>query len=379
MTGFSSTFVLALLSSVADAAMRVHPGEAGLYPDRDANTKCEELCKVDSGMDADARDCMTECATATDLTTHHMDDGMRYFAEDESFNEKGGNKIQDLHNEKAPAEVPDCVPTVDLTKTPSFDEIDTHGDGVIDAEESEEWASKACIPDEMNTQIFQEADLNQDHVIDKEEFGKAGEWSKNEQIMDKALEKVSEGDDEYNTVQNPPLEEFDADKDGALDKDEANHMFEHELERRTEHEPVPEDKMKEIEPDIQDAVDKVDTNDDGEIDADEYVAKGEDNDLGTELKEAADAGEDAKELDDLARADKGEPAPAAGSGASFAQRQPRRDAAFLPKRKARKYGTALQQIAAAQAEAKQWLREAHNLRKQAALLRLESRVNRRNH
>lgn len=310
MTGFASTFIVALLFSGADSAMRVHPGEAGLYPDREANTKCEEMCKVDSGMDADARDCLTECAVATDLHTHHLDDGAYYFASDEAYNEKGGKKIKDLHNEKAPEEVPSCTPTIDLSKTPEFGDLDTNGDGVISVEESEEWGEKACVSDEMQTQVFQQADLNADHVIDKKEFEAAGEVTKNEQVMDKALEKVSEGDDEYNPVQNPPLEDFDANKDGALDKDEAKEMFEHELERRTEHEPVPEETMKEIEPDVQDAIDKVDTNDDGEIDADEYVAKGDDADLGTELKEAGEANEDAKELDDLARADKGEPAPA---------------------------------------------------------------------
>merc|ERR550537_1385757 len=111
----------------------------------------------------------------------------------------------------------------------------------------------------MQTQVFQEADLNQDHVIDKEEFGKAGEVSKNEEAMDKALEKVSEGDDEYNSVQNPPIEEFDKNKDGALDESEAKDVFEHELERRTDNEDVPEETMKDLEPEVQDAIDEVDT------------------------------------------------------------------------------------------------------------------------
>jgi len=315
MTGFVSAFVFALMFSVADA-------QAGLYPDRDANKHCEEMCKVDAGMDGDARDCLTECAVSTDLQTHHMDDGKYYFANDEAYNEKGGEKIKALHNEKAPEEVPSCTPTIDLSKTPQFDDLDANGDGVISVEESEDWAKTACIPDEMQTQVFQQADLNADHVIDKKEFETAGEWSKNEQAMDKALEKVSEGDDEYNPVQNPPLEEFDENKDGALDKDEAKEMYEHELERRTESAPVPEEKMKEMEPDIQNAIDEVDTNDDGEIDGDEYVAKGDDADLGTELKEATEAKEDEPELDDMARADKG--APAAEEGSQFLQQRQHR-------------------------------------------------------
>merc|ERR1719217_2011700 len=100
--------------------------------------------------------------------------------------------------------------------------------------------------------------------------------------MDKALEKVSEGDDEYNSVQNPPLEEFDENKDGALDDSEAKEVFEHELERRTDNEDVPEETMKDLEPEVQDAIDEVDTNDDGEISGDEYVAKDEGSDMGKE-------------------------------------------------------------------------------------------------
>jgi len=183
------------------------------------------------------------------------------------------------------------------------------------------WNEKACVPDEMAEQIFSEADLNQDKVIDKSEFKDAGEDTKNEDAMDKALEKVSEGDDEYNSVQNPPLEEFDGNKDGALDNGEVKEVFQHELERRTEHEKLPGDTMNDLEPNIQDAIDKVDTNDDGEISGDEYVAKDEGTDLGSELKEAADADEDAEEMEDLSRADgAAAPAPAA---ASFAQRQHR--------------------------------------------------------
>merc|ERR1719265_2553967 len=193
----------------------------------------------------------------------------------------------------------------------------------------------------MAEQIFSEADLNQDKVIDKTEFKDAGEDTKNEEAMDEALEKVSQGDDEYDSVQNPPLEEFDANKDGALDESEAKDAFEHELERRTEHEDVPEETMKELEPEIEDAIDKVDTNDDGEISGDEYIAKDVDpmsgesgSDMGQELKEEANNDEDAKELDDLPRAEGAAPAPAA----SLVQLRHRRSAGHLRKRRnARKY------------------------------------------
>lgn len=347
MSSFATTLtVVALLLSGVNARMRRReepPADtAGMYPDREATSKCEELCKVDAGMDADTRDCLTECASSTDLMTHNLDQGLEDFARDESFNEKGGKKMQEAHNEKAPEEVPECAPQVDLTKAPQFSDLDTNGDKVIDYEESAAWSEKACIPDEMTEQVFSEADLNQDKVIDMNEFKEAGEDSKNEEAMDKALEKVSEGDDEYNSVQNPPLEEFDNNKDGALDESEAKEVFEHELERRTEHEEVPPETMKELEPEVQEAIDKVDTNDDGEISGDEYVAKDDGSDLGQELSEAAAADEDKPEMDDLSRVDAGAPAPAA----SFTQRH--RNTGFLRKRKAvRKYASALQRLAAA--------------------------------
>lgn len=361
--------------------------------DHPANTKCEELCKVDSGIDADARDCLTECASATDLTTHHLDQGFRNFAHDESYNEKGGEKILEKHNEEATEEVAACTPTVDLEKVPQFTDLDTNGDGVIDYEESAVWGEKACIPDEMTEQVFSEADINQDKVIDEDEFKEAGEDSKNEEAMDKALEKVSEGDDEYNSVQNPPIEEFDKNKDGALDESEAKDVFEHELERRTDNEDVPEETMKDLEPEVQDAIDEVDTDDDGEISGAEYAAKDEGSDLGTEMKEAAEADEDEPELDDLPRADGTAPDPPA---ASFVQRHRQRNSGFLRKHKAsKKYALAAFQLAVrtnkryklAQeqlAQANQWQREAEslkndarNLHKEAAKLRQQASIDRR--
>merc|ERR1719359_1122238 len=98
--------------------------------------------------------------------------------------------------------------------------------------------------------------------------------------MDDALEKVSQGDDEINTVDNPPMTEFDKNHDGALDKTEAHDVFEHELERRTEHEEVPEETMNKLEPEIEKAIDKVDTNDDGVITGDEYTKEADPEGLG---------------------------------------------------------------------------------------------------
>jgi len=89
--------------------------------------------------------------------------------------------------------------------------------------------------------------------------------------------------------------------------------------------------MKEIKPKIDEAIDEIDTNDDGVIDGEEYVAEAKNeeqseetlnpfdeekpdggSDLGKELEEAAAADEDKSELDDLPRAGEEKPAEAAG-------------------------------------------------------------------
>jgi len=313
MQGSSVVLALALVVLTADARLRRKEDPAP----SEATTKCVELCKTDSGMDADSNDCLTECAVSTDLHTHHLDAGIRHFVKDEAHNEKGGKKMQEAHNEKAPLEVLGCTPEVDLKKAPDFKDLDTNGDGVIDAEESLAWNEKACVPDEMSEQIFHQADTNQDKVIDKSEWKEAGEDTKHEQAMDKALEKVSEGDDEYNPVQNPPFKEFDHNDDGALDESEQKDAFKHEVGRRSEHrydavDDLPKDAQKDLEPEVQDAIDTVDTDDDGKISEKEYTEKdGDGSDLGQEYKEAADADEDSTDVDDLSRVDAGAPAPAA--------------------------------------------------------------------
>lgn len=226
--------------------------------------------------------------------------------------------MRDLHNEEATEEVPKCAPEpgYDAEKKPDFNTLDTKGDGVIDEEEAHEFCEKACIPDELGTQLFSESDENQDKVIDQEEFESAGEDTANEKAMDEALEETSAGDDEVNTVDNPPITEFDGNKDGVLDENEAHDVFEHELERRTDNAEVPDQKITDLQPEIDKAIDKVDTNDDGVIDGGEYVAQPEDaddSDLGKELQEVAGVDEDKGEIDDLARS--GGPANAAPAAA----------------------------------------------------------------
>jgi len=227
ITSAVAFLALTLVSSADPEAVHFHAAKGkgkgkrkilGKYHEP-ATKKCEEYCKVDKGMDADKDDCMVECAVATDLNSHHLDDGLDWFVADESENEQGGEKMRDIHNEKAPVEVPFCVPFDGYTPDtkPEFDTLDVNGDGVIDKDEAFQFFAKACIPDEKGEQIIHEADTNVDGKIEKDEWKDAGEDTKQEEVMDKALEGTFEGDDEVNTVDNPPIVEFDKNKDGALD------------------------------------------------------------------------------------------------------------------------------------------------------------------
>merc|ERR1719252_270938 len=209
-------------------------------------------------------------------------------------------------------EVVECVPQDGYEEGSgvNLEKMDTNKDGVISVDEAIDFGEKACIPDEMVMQLFSEADLNQDKVISSDEFKDAGEDTKTEEAMDEALEDASEGDDESNTVEAPPITEFDKNNDGALDKEEATDAFEHELEKRTEHESIPEDKMKEIKPKIDEAIDEIDTNDDGVIDGEEYVAEAKNEEQSEETLNPFD--EDKSELDDLPRAGEEKPAEATG-------------------------------------------------------------------
>jgi len=211
--------VLVLISPVAFAQ-----GPTGVkgkyYPKRNSQEACAKLCKEDSGMDADEGDCMTECATHTDLLTHRLKEGYKSFTHDEAYNEQGGKKMEEKADADLGVDTPDCFPEVDIDHSPDLKELDTKQDGVIDQDEARAWGHKACVPDEMTDQIFSQADKNQDHKISEEEYTNSGENTANEQIIDKVLEKKDQGDDEYNQVQAPPLEEFDHNKDGVLNTNE---------------------------------------------------------------------------------------------------------------------------------------------------------------
>jgi len=235
------------------------------------------------------------------LNTHHLDEGTEQFATDEAYNEKGGKSMEAKAEADYPVDVLDCTPTVDIDHPPKLKDLDWKQDGVIDAEEAHDWGHKACVPDEMTDQIFSEADSNQDQKITPEEYENSGEGTSHEEAIDKALEAHSEGDDEYNRVHAPPLEEFDENNDGGLDDDEYKKAVKFEMERRNEgrwDDKIPEGAAEE-------AMEKVDTDNDGKVEGDEYVKPAADDgsDLGEEISEAAKADEDANDPDDLARAD----------------------------------------------------------------------------
>jgi len=331
MRGALFAGLLVLTASIATATRKFreepHPGEHGMhYPEREADKTCAEICAEDKGLDADT--CVTECEVHTDLQTHHMNDGVDDFAEDEAYNEANGQGVEDHVEANHPVDVLDCAPEVDIDKPPALEDIDTKQDGVIDQEEAREWGHKACVTDEMTDQIFSQADKNVDHVIDKEEYDRTGEDTVHEEAIDDALEEHSEGDDEYNPVDTPPLEEFDDNNDGGLDEEEHKDAVQFEMERRGEgryDDPeVPEQPTDE-------AFKKVDTDGNGKITGDEYTETPEDggSDLGEELTEAAGADEDATDPDDLPRSGaEGAPAEAALLSKRFKVAQ-RDEAAFL--------------------------------------------------
>jgi len=364
---FASLLVLTATATAATRKFRKfreepgHPGEHNVYyPERPADKTCEELCKEDTGMDADT--CVTECEVHTDLATHSMDHGVEDFATDEAYNEKDGKKIEEKAEADHPVEVLDCAPEVDIDKAPTLEEIDTKQDGVIDEEEAKNWGHKACVPDEMTEQIFHQADKNVDHTIDAEEFARSGEDTVHEEAIDDALEKDSEGDDEYNPVQTPPLEEFDDNNDGGLDKEEHSDAVDFEKERRDEGRwSVSEGEIPDSATD--EAFEKVDADGDGKIEGDEYIAEPEDggSDMGEEIKEAAAADEDAADPDDLPKAGDDTASPAvegaaeepAGAASMLSTRfkvAQRDEAAFLrrfnlPERSQSSFGHAFAQVA----------------------------------
>merc|ERR1719171_1068232 len=178
-------------------------------------------------------------------------------------------------------------------------------------EEAEEYGYKMCVPDEMVEQIFTDGDENQDHILSKEEYNNVGEDTVVEEAIDGALTNQTKGDDEFNPVQSPTdengnkeIEIFDKDKDGALDKEEFEDAATFEMERRGSDTNNADPIVQAAEDDggMDEAFDKVDANDDGKLDKEEYEKPSEGSDMGKEMQEAAEAPQEATDPDDLSRA-----------------------------------------------------------------------------
>lgn len=271
-----------------------------------ASESCEALCEQDEGMDADT--CRTRCATKTDTMTNNVEDGIDDFVEGEVTNEQGGTAMEDHAEGEYGMQIQDCTPTVDIKEEPTFEDIDTEGggllepitgsgDGYITMEEAQAWAAKACIPDEMMSQLFSETDLNQDGKVDSEEFEAAGEDTELEKKMDKEFDKVlPEGDDEVNTADMPDFNTFDENGDGFLTVDEVEATFKLEGERRG----VNKEEMDLISEEVLDALKKMDEDGDGALNREEFERIAN-NDFGDESREQALADDDAEDPDDLHR------------------------------------------------------------------------------
>merc|ERR1719359_1458978 len=109
MTGllFATVVILSFGSAFGrqdPAAPRPGPAAAPM-PVINAEEECKKLCEKDKGLDADVRDCMTECATYTDLREFDYDgptqEALRDFVKDETWNEDGGESMEEAHDENA--------------------------------------------------------------------------------------------------------------------------------------------------------------------------------------------------------------------------------------------------------------------------------------
>eukprot|EP00747_Dinoflagellata_sp_TGD_P138608 gnl/TRDRNA2_/TRDRNA2_175795_c0_seq1.p1 gnl/TRDRNA2_/TRDRNA2_175795_c0~~gnl/TRDRNA2_/TRDRNA2_175795_c0_seq1.p1 ORF type:complete len:368 (-),score=126.89 gnl/TRDRNA2_/TRDRNA2_175795_c0_seq1:78-1181(-) len=325
--------VLALTSAAALKTNGEAPGPAPGPAPLNAGDMCRELCKKDTGMDADFNDCMTECNVYTD-TAPSWEDAGGEFTEDESYNEKGGEEMEDKFEEMFPEKkVADCYPQVDVNKEPSFEDVDLNHDGKVTKQEAIEWGAKACIPDEMVRQLFHDTDGNRDQYIDKAEWGVGGEDTALEKKIDERADPKTEGDDEYHEVYMPKFDVFDLNDDGVLEESEVFDAFMFEMRQRMP-EMGPDDKQKlvnEFRGKFSEDFKALDKNSDGVLDEEEYYAKTE-GDLGTELKEQANQDEDLEDPDDMGRDDALPLGPAPGPApASLMSKRLRTVTAHKPK------------------------------------------------
>merc|ERR1719201_220258 len=245
--------------------------------------------------------------------------------------------MEEAFEDKYDREIKSCKPTV--TSFPKFVDLDENGDGVVSESEMIRFGEKMCVSDEMALQVFMMADRDRNNVIDPKEWGQVGEDTAAEQAIDNSIDgtTASQADDEYSEVKMPPFKEFDANKDGVLDKKELQNVLEFELYRR-----FPDASYEQIKSiagditgDLEGIVKEMDKDGDGKISRSEFEGPPEkDEDLGGELVEAARGDKNGEDIDDLHRVEHPTmspvpedylPSPAAGAPAAalFFARMPR--------------------------------------------------------
>merc|ERR1719201_1320973 len=212
--------------------------------------------------------------------------------------------MEEAFEDKYDREIKSCKPTV--TSFPKFVDLDENGDGVVSESEMIRFGEKMCVSDEMALQVFLMADRDRNNVIDPKEWGQVGEDTAAEQAIDNSVDDTtaSKADDEYNEVMIPPFKEFDANKDGVLDKKELQKVLEFELYRR-----FPDASYEQIESiagdmtgDLEQIIKEMDKDGDGKISRSEFEGPPEkDEDLGGELAEAARGDKNGEDIDNLHR------------------------------------------------------------------------------
>jgi len=292
---------LALLLVVAAAGHAPAPGPAPMRAAQKAHPGCWEMCKHAFGLGADS--CMAECRTYTD-GAEDGEEGLQEFVEDKTYNEAGGEDMEEAFEEKYDEEIPSCKPA--FTSFPTFADLDANGDGFITESEMISFGKKMCVSDEMAMQLFAMADRDRNSGIDPKEWGKVGEETAAEQAIDNSVDgtDASRADDEYHEVKMPPFKEFDVNKDGSLDKKELQNVLEFELYRRfpdASYEQI-ESIAKDMAGDLEEIVGDMDKDGDGRISSAEFEGPSEENeDLGDELVEAAKGDKNGEDPDDLQR------------------------------------------------------------------------------
>jgi hypothetical protein len=290
------------------------PGPSPAPAPIDPYKMCNELCKHDTGMDGDFDFCVVDCRTYVDAGNDIA--SLFDFVTDETYNEQGGESMEE-HFEKATGKkIPDCKPSIDVGKVPTFEMVDTSQDGKISRKEMEEWAVKACVPDEIAHQIFDIADSSYDQHIDAAEWKAIGENTSIEELLDSFADKLTQGEDQYEPVQLPAFRHLDTSKDGELDKEEIMKLFKDEIKRRipTMSSDDVNGLAKQYEEDIMKDVMKLDLDGDQTINEVEfgYPHSGG---MGRELWEAAQNPNNLPDPDDLSRNPGGpSPGPATPGG-----------------------------------------------------------------